>query len=179
MHADADANFSSLAHYSLEDKCIWSLCTDALAANLWQNIIAVDGIDLANFGPIYVKRTPHVAALAKHLPTFSGAALVNYDVDLGFWQYRGYSKHPYVADLCPLTEDQLSAWCGCYMVHEDALATCHTNVVILIQKSIPVDLSAVKDKLRAPDFVCIRTVPFVAYTVLLKLDGIGARQSTR
>lgn len=49
---------------------------------MWQRIIAVGDIDFADFGTMDVKRTRHVAAVAKGLQTFAGGPLVDDDVDV-------------------------------------------------------------------------------------------------
>lgn len=97
------------------------MSTDALASLVWQNVIAVDYVHLANFGTIEVKSTRNLVAVTKGLLTFSGGPLVDGNVDVDLWWYRVFSERPYVADLCSFTEGQLSAWLWFYMVHAYAL----------------------------------------------------------
>lgn len=114
--ADADAKLSSLAHYAWKDELLYGESTDAHTCNVWQNIIAVYDVYLANFGIIDVKRTRHVASVAKGLLTFAGGWVVDNDANVDLWRYWVCSELLYVANLCSFTENQLSAWCGRYMV---------------------------------------------------------------
>lgn len=97
------------------------MSTDALASLVWQRFIAVDDINLANFGTIDMKRTGHVAAVARDLQTFAGGPLADDDVDVKMWGYRLYSERPYVTNLCSFTDEDLVTWRSHYMVQADAL----------------------------------------------------------
>lgn len=77
VRGDAENEFSLLSLYEWDDKFYWVVSTDAISSRVWQCIIAVDDIDLANFVTIDVKRTRHVVAIANGLQTFAGGPLVN------------------------------------------------------------------------------------------------------
>lgn len=86
----------------------------------------MDDVDLENLGTIDVKRTRHVAAVAKGLQKVLGGSLIDDDVYVDMWCCRVYSERPYVAYLCSFTDDDLPALRRRYMVHADALCWNHT-----------------------------------------------------
>lgn len=49
---------------------------------MWQRIIALDDVDLSNFGTMETKQKLHVAAVAKGLSTFGSGLLVGEDVNV-------------------------------------------------------------------------------------------------
>lgn len=78
----------------------WDVSTEALSSRVWKRIIAVDDIDMANYGTMEMKRKRHCAALAKRLLTFGCGTLIDDDVDVDLWCYWIYSERLYVAFLC-------------------------------------------------------------------------------
>lgn len=97
--ADSDVELSSLAHYSSEKESFWGLRTDSLASRVWKNIIAVDDVDLTNFGIVDVKRTHHVGGVANGLLTFAGGPLVFDNVDVDLWR-TGCIVSAHMSPIC-------------------------------------------------------------------------------
>lgn len=109
------------------------MSTNALASLVWQLIIAVDDVNLANYGTIDAKRARHVAAVDKCLQWFAGGLLVDEDVDVDLWRYRVYSERAYVANLCAFTAEDFAPWRRRYIVHADALCLGRTLIVAQFQ----------------------------------------------
>lgn len=120
--ADAANDYQLLEPYACDGEFFWRVGVEALRSRVWQNVIAVDDVDLSSFGSFDTRPEKYLAAVAKGMLTFGVGQPIDEGLDVDFWRYRVYSERPYVSKLCSLTDADLEQWRGQY--HVDVNAIC-------------------------------------------------------
>ena len=82
---------------------------------------AVSDVDLVSKGSARRMRHTHVKDIARGVRSLGNGPVLDPALGLDLWQYRVYSKVPYVGNLLAIPQETLHTWSGSFVVHADAI----------------------------------------------------------